>query len=114
MMLGLFSVKLAVVTRLPAQLRSDVPGGVRPSTLRRLSQPRTSTVPVVRVIFATATRLEDMREMTSTFVMDPLRMVAGSPEVTTYRPATSRDLMVAAGMLKVQRGKRVVNLQHVA
>src|SRR5260221_11477052 len=111
MMLGLFSVKFAVATRLPAQLRSDVPGGVRPSTLRRLSQPRTSTVPVVRVTFATATRLEDMREMTSTFVMDPLRMVAGSPEVTTYRPATSRDLMVAAGMFVGPTGKRGFTLR---
>ena len=80
MRLGLLSVKLAAA--FDPQL-SGVLTTVRPSTLRRLSQPRTSTVPVVSEMRTMATRLELMRESTSTLVMVPPRTVAGSPLVTT-------------------------------
>ena len=70
-------------------------------TLRRLSQPRTSTTPVVSVIVTTAARADaGMRCVMATSVIVPL----ASPLTTTDLPA-SRNLMVEAGSGKVQREK---------
>ena len=76
---------------------------VRPRTLRRLSQPRTSATPVVSVMRATAIRAEPViRVVTSTSVIAPVR----SPEMTTVRDGTRRDLICAAVSVSFQREKR--------
>src|SRR5688572_16776255 len=108
MALGLFSVKLLGIVLVPHA--RGVPGAaVRPTTLRRLSHPRTSYTPggsanVSRTIPARADPA--MRAVISMSVIVPVR----APLIITAFALVSRPLIVAALRPNVQR-ENVLPLQ---